>query len=152
MAAALTDRRLSMSDLAETEDAALPKPGKRGTYKKPAAPNNLAPITYALALSGLVSACSSTSKKPIPGVTADEALAVQTRVIDCEWKAANQYDDSRYKTMAELAQRVMDACTVERLNARLAFGLSANDSRIDADELKEAAENIETARKKRLRP
>jgi IS1 family transposase len=34
MAAGLTDKLLSMSDLAEMVDAALPKPGKRGLYKK----------------------------------------------------------------------------------------------------------------------
>lgn len=34
MAAGITDRLLSMSDLAEMVDAALPKPGKRGPYKK----------------------------------------------------------------------------------------------------------------------
>jgi IS1 family transposase len=34
MAAGLTDKLLSMSDLAEMVDAALPKPGKRGPYKK----------------------------------------------------------------------------------------------------------------------
>jgi hypothetical protein len=37
MAAGLTDRLLSMSDLAEMVDAALPQPGKRGPYKKRAA-------------------------------------------------------------------------------------------------------------------
>ena len=34
MAAGLTDKLLSMSDLAEMVDAAQPKPGKRGPYKK----------------------------------------------------------------------------------------------------------------------
>jgi hypothetical protein len=33
MAAGICDRLLSMSDLAEMIDAALPKPGKRGPYK-----------------------------------------------------------------------------------------------------------------------
>jgi hypothetical protein len=37
MAAGLTDKLLSMSDLAEMIDAAQPKPGKRGPYKKRAA-------------------------------------------------------------------------------------------------------------------
>jgi len=37
MAAGICDRLLSMSDLAEMIDAALPKPGKRGPYKKRAA-------------------------------------------------------------------------------------------------------------------
>jgi hypothetical protein len=34
MAAGLSDKLLSMSDLAEMIDEALPKPGKRGPYKK----------------------------------------------------------------------------------------------------------------------
>jgi hypothetical protein len=34
MAAGLTDTLLSMTDLANMVDAALPKPGKRGPYKK----------------------------------------------------------------------------------------------------------------------
>jgi hypothetical protein len=33
-AAGLTDRLLSMSDLAEMVEAAMPKPGERGPYKK----------------------------------------------------------------------------------------------------------------------
>jgi hypothetical protein len=37
MAAGLTDKLLSMADLAEMVDASLPKPGKRGPYKKQAA-------------------------------------------------------------------------------------------------------------------
>ena len=37
MAAGLTDKLWSMSDLAVMVDDALPKPGKRGTYKKKAA-------------------------------------------------------------------------------------------------------------------
>jgi hypothetical protein len=34
MAAGICDRLLSMGDLAEMVDTALPKPGKRGPYKK----------------------------------------------------------------------------------------------------------------------
>jgi hypothetical protein len=34
MAAGLTDKLLSMRDLAEMVEASLPKPGKRGPYKK----------------------------------------------------------------------------------------------------------------------
>jgi hypothetical protein len=37
MAAGITDKFLSMSDLAEMVDAAHPKSGKRGPYKKRAA-------------------------------------------------------------------------------------------------------------------
>lgn len=34
MAAGITDTLMSMSDLAEMIDATLPKPGRRGSYKK----------------------------------------------------------------------------------------------------------------------
>ena len=139
MAAGVTDKLWSIADLGEMVDLAQPKPRKRGPYKG----------IFSLGLSCLVSAaCSEALKKP----TSDEALAVQTSVINCEWKAANRFDDYRYKTIPELVQRVMDECAVERLNARLAFGLSPNDPRIDANEYKDALENIENERKKRLRP
>jgi hypothetical protein len=109
--------------------------------------NNLAPFICALSLSCLISACGATTK-----ITADEALAGKNRVIHCEWKAADQYDDNRYKTMSELAHQVMDTCAVELRDARIAFGLSLNDSRIDTDELRDAMENIEHTRERRLRP
>ena|ERR1700733_10288454 len=108
-------------------------------------PNYPAPLICALGLSCLVSACSATTK-----ITADEAISVKNRVIDCEWKAANQYDDGRYKTIHELVDRVMDACAVELRDARLALGLLPTDSRIDADEFRDALENIENERKSRL--
>ena len=108
-------------------------------------PNYPVPLICALGLSCLVSACSATTK-----ITADEALAVKNRVIDCEWKAANQYDDGRYKTIPELVHRVLEACAVELRDARLAFGILPTDSRIDADEFKDAVESIENARKRRL--
>jgi hypothetical protein len=111
-------------------------------------PPKYAAVIFSLGLSCLVSACSGILKKPIT----DEALAAKSRVIDCEWKAANQYDDSRYKTVSELVQRIMDVCAAERLNARLALGLSPNDPRIDTDEFKEAFKIFENARKSRLQP
>jgi len=54
-------------------------------------------------------------------MTSDEALAVSSRVVDCEWKAANRYDDGSH-TVSELAQRIMSICSPERLKARMAFG------------------------------
>jgi hypothetical protein len=83
-------------------------------------------------------------------LTADEALAVQSRVTDCEWKAADQYDDGRY-TVSELAQRVMGVCAVELTKAALAFGLSPNDPQIESDQFKQAVENVESARKARTK-
>lgn len=103
----------------------------------------------ALGLSCLASACSVANRAPPPhAITADEALAVQSRVIDCEWKAANQYDDGK-RTMSELARQVMGVCTVELTKARLAFGFSPSDPSLDAEELQGAITAIEDARKAR---
>jgi hypothetical protein len=108
--------------------------------------------TLLLGLGFLVSACSTQqmpSVETTPRVlTADEALAVQSTVTDCEWKAANRYDDGRY-TVSELAQRVTGVCIVELTKAALAFGLSPNDPQIEADQFKQAVENVESARKAR---
>lgn len=113
-------------------------------------PNRLAPFIYVLGLSCLVSACSVFSKSTMPETTTpDKALAVQNSVIDCEWKAADRFDDGRYKTFPELVHRVMDECAAERHDARLVLGLSPNDPRIDADEYKDAYKTIENARKMR---
>jgi hypothetical protein len=73
----------------------------------------------------------------------------EARVIDCEWKAADQYDDNRYKTFSELAQRIIDACAVELRDAKSASGRSPSDTRIDKDEFSQAVEIIENARKRR---
>ena len=84
--------------------------------------------------------------------TPDKAVAVQASVIDCEWKAADRFDNNRYKTMPELVHRVMDECAVERHDARLALSLTPNDPQLEADEYKDAFETIQNARKRRLRP
>jgi hypothetical protein len=83
-------------------------------------------------------------------MTTDEMLAVQSRVTDCEWRAANQYDDGRY-TIPQLAQRVMGLCAVELTKAALAFGLSPNDPQIQLDQFRQAVENVEAARKARTK-
>jgi hypothetical protein len=111
-------------------------------------------LLLTLSLGFLVLACS-TERMPsvhtVPhALTADEALAVQSLVTDCEWKAADQYDDGRY-TVSELAQRVMGVCAVELTKAALAFGLSPNDPQIVSDQFKQAVENVESARKARRR-
>jgi hypothetical protein len=76
-------------------------------------------------------------------------LAAHVRVIDCEWKAADQYDDNRYKTFSELAQRVMEVCAVELRDARSTSGPPVDDTRIDKDEFNQAIEIIGNARKRR---
>jgi hypothetical protein len=73
-------------------------------------------------------------------------LALQSVVTDCEWKAADRYDDGRY-TVSELAQR--GVCAVELTKAALAFGFSPNDPQVEADQFKQAVENVESARKAR---
>ena len=107
---------------------------------------------WLLSLGFLVSACSTQrmpSADTTPRVlTADEAIAVQSTVTDCEWKAADRYDDGRY-TVSDLAQRVTGVCAVELTKAALAFGFSPNDPQIEADQFKQAVENVESARKAR---
>jgi hypothetical protein len=107
-----------------------------------------------LSIGCLVQACSSAelsrpaSRANVP--SADEALAVQSRVTDCEWKAANQYDNGHY-SVSELAQRVMGVCAVELTKAALAFGLSPNDPQVQSDQFRQAVENVDAARKARAR-
>ena len=84
-------------------------------------------------------------KKP----PSDEAVTAKARVIACEWKAADQYDDNRYKTFPELVQQVMDVCAAELSEARLASDRASNDKRIDKDEFNQAAEIIQSARTRR---
>jgi len=70
-------------------------------------------------------------------------------VADCEWKAADQYDDGR-RTISELARQVMGVCSVERTKAEIAFGL-LNDPQIDSMELEQAVNSVENARANRSR-
>jgi hypothetical protein len=84
-------------------------------------------VILSLGLCCLVSAaCSDLLKNSdlLKKPPSDEAVAAEARVITCEWKAADQYDDNRYKTFSEIAQRVLDACAVELRDARSASGSS----------------------------
>jgi hypothetical protein len=78
-------------------------------------------------------------------------LRSNTCVVDCEWKAADRYDDGR-STVSELAQRIMGICAVELTKTRLAFHVSLNDPEIDLIEFKQAVESVENARKNRGGP
>jgi hypothetical protein len=109
-------------------------------------------VVLSLGLCCLVStACSDLLKNSdlLKKPPSDEAVAAKTRVISCEWKAANQYDDNRYKTFSELVQQVMDACAAERSEVRSASGRASDDKRIDKDEFNEATEVIKNARERR---
>jgi hypothetical protein len=102
-------------------------------------------VIASLALTGLAGCVASPSPPPqLP--SADEALAIQSRVIDCEWKAANRFDDGR-APVADVAQRILGVCAVELTKARLAFRLSPADAELD--EFKMAVESVEQARKSR---
>ena len=102
----------------------------------------------------IVSACSTadlappTSRSRFP--TADEALAIQSRVTDCEWRAANQYDNG-HRALSELAQQVTGVCAVKLTKAALAFGLSPNDPQVESDQFRQAVENVEAARRARTK-
>jgi hypothetical protein len=108
-------------------------------------------VILSLGLCCLVSAaCSDVLKNSdlLKKPPSDEAVAARTRVIACEWKAADRYDDNRYKTLSEIAQRVMDACAAELRDARAASG-SSNDTPTDKDEFNQAIQNIQNARYRR---
>jgi hypothetical protein len=109
-------------------------------------------VVLSLGLCCLVStACSDLLKNSdlLKKPPSDEAVAAKTRVIACEWKAADQYDDNRYKTFSELVQQVMDVCAAELSEARSASDRASNDKRIDKDEFNQAAEIIQHARNRR---
>jgi hypothetical protein len=101
----------------------------------------------------VVAGCSAAQHAPTNPTThsmsADEALALQSRVTDCEWKAADQYDDG-HRTITELARQVMGVCSVERTKSEIAFGL-LNDPEIDTMELEQAVNAVEGARASRAK-
>jgi hypothetical protein len=118
-------------------------------------PPKHAVVILSLSLCCLVSAaCSDFLKNSdfLKKPPSDGAVAAEARAIDCEWKAADQYDDNRYKTLSELAQRIMDVCAVELRDARSASGRSPNDTRVDQDQFNDAIKNIENARYRRRHP
>jgi hypothetical protein len=102
-------------------------------------------VIFGLSVCCLVSAACSDLLKKQP---TDSAVAAHLRVIDCEWKAADQYDDNRYKTFSELVQQVMAVCAAELREARSAYDRSPSD-KLDKDEFEQAAEIIGNARNRR---
>ncbi len=80
--------------------------------------------------------------------SADDLLSAATKVADCEWAAADKFDDG-HSSLSALAQRVIGICTRERFVMRRSAGFSPMDPSLDADELRQAIENVEAARKHR---
>ncbi len=100
----------------------------------------------------LVSGCVASQRTPAStsrALNADEMLAIQSRVVDCEWKAANQYDDG-HRAISELAHQVMGVCSVERTKAEIAFGV-LNDPQIESIEFEQAVNAVENARSARAK-
>jgi hypothetical protein len=81
-------------------------------------------------------------------MTAEDALAVSSRVTDCEWKAVGLYDDG-HRTVAQLARQIMGVCAVELTQAEIAFHL-LHDPGIEGDEFEHAVEVVEDVRKSRV--
>jgi hypothetical protein len=109
-------------------------------------------VVLSLGLCCIVStACSDLLKNSdlLKKPPSDEAVAAKARVVSCEWKAANQYDDNRYKTFSVLVQQVMDVCAAELSEVRSASDRASDDKRIDKDEFNEAVEVIKNARDRR---
>jgi hypothetical protein len=110
---------------------------------------NLRSEIVSLAILVLLAGCSAPkATAPVDHISMDDALATATRVADCEWSAADKYDDGR-SSLSALAEQVMGVCTRERFAMRRAAGFAPMDPTLDADELRQAIENVESARKHR---
>lgn len=104
---------------------------------------------YALALALPVAACGQAPRvQTPPQISADDALAAASLVVDCEWAAADKFDNG-VTPISILAQRVMGVCTPQRLQARKAAGISPIDTSLEAEELNQAIRNVEAARHRR---
>jgi hypothetical protein len=77
--------------------------------------------------------------------------ALASRVVDCEFKAANRYDDGR--STRELASQIIGMCSVVRFQERQTyfrlFGIRLDDPETDLQDLQQAIEIIDMARKNR---
>jgi hypothetical protein len=80
--------------------------------------------------------------------TAEEGFASPSRVVNCEWKAANRYDNGSY-TVSQLAERVTGVCSVERIKHHQLYHLSIDDPEVELNDFKQATALVEEARKER---
>jgi hypothetical protein len=106
-------------------------------------------VVYGATIVVLVTGCATPATPPLPELpSANEAIAIQTQVLDCELKAANRYDDGR-SSISDVAESVMAACHREIVRAWMAFNLSPSDPNFDSDNLKIAVDHVEMARRNR---
>jgi hypothetical protein len=143
-------RQIFLPKVAPHASSLMPR-GSKGEKRPTARPHSgsllvLPPLGLLISACAVAPAATHAPRNP----SADEALAIQSRVTDCEWKAADQYDDGRY-WVSELAERVMGVCAVELTKAALASGFSPNDPRIALDQYKQAVRNVEAARQARTK-
>jgi hypothetical protein len=107
------------------------------------------PIVFSLLLSSTVSACGvGPQEQPVPDIhpNAEEALGAVRPVIDCEWKAANRYDDGQ-SSVSQVADQILGVCIVERMKARRIFHLPVNDAELDLEDFTTALKTVEDVRK-----
>ena len=86
------------------------------------------------------------ARLPLP--TSDQVRVAASRVVDCEWKAANRYDDGTY-TITQVTERILGICILERDRYHQLFHLSSYDPEIELNDFKEATGIVERARKQR---
>lgn len=107
-------------------------------------------LAFMLVVSCLVSGCGATQQSPAPqAMTPQDPLAAVKPTIDCEYRAAARYDDGSI-SIAALAEQMLGICGVEILASERAFHVSSTDPDIKADELKQAVEIAENARKNKV--
>ena len=77
-------------------------------------------------------------------------LEPSKRLVDCEWVAADRYDDGS-RTISELTKLIMAACGFERNNVRRTLHIPLNDPETELGEYKDALGIVEDARCARLK-
>jgi hypothetical protein len=104
-------------------------------------------VVWGATVIALVAGRVTPATPPLPELpSANEAIAIQTRVLDCELKAANRHDDGS-SSISDVAESVMAACHREIVRACTAFNLSPSDPNFDSDNLKFAVDHIEMTRR-----
>ncbi len=148
MAAGLSQTVMDWSDIVEEMEAEAPNRDVEVRMRKAMLRHNIK--TAAIILAASLAGCAEEAQKPPSReISAVEALAAENRVVDCEWAAADKFDNG-HAPISSVAQQVMGVCTQQMFEARRVFGISPTDPSVDADELRQAIDNVEAARKHRL--
>jgi hypothetical protein len=93
-------------------------------------------VASSILLSCLISGCGTAVERPTAKpMSAEEMMAISSLVVDCEWKAANRYDNDSF-TVSQVAEHVMGLCTVERYKVRRAFGILSTILKVNCRSLR----------------